>query len=614
MDTTQDPAVTAPPARMTPVERAQHQGASGLNAGESCHHTCKCQAFSPELAQLPMVSWYNLRQLFATGIQVALSTALGTRVDARDLEGLFEFSNSCEHEFHGEGGELWFDYAADVGDGFRTSYLIAHLMARSGISVMGKDTTHVLPRGRFLVLGGDEVYPAASRDFYRDRLLNPYQEAWDQVSGFRWKQKMPPRADVDIFAVPGNHDWYDGLVSFRRLFCQDPELKQRFVGDWKARQGRSYFAIKLPHRWWLWSLDVQLESDIDETQLRYFKARSLELQPGDRVILCSAEPDWVEDKEGASIDHNLDILRDEFIRSRGAVVYLNLAGDLHHYRHHVSESNPKRHTIIAGGGGAFLHPTHNSPGCKGAGKDPDGTLKIEQETYRLSATFPSAEDSFRLTWKAAAFPFQSTGFSVALGIIAATMAWGLPHHIDGTAIKPLQYLLENPGRYLGEVSTLSWLIMGGYPLLGVALARAEAHQKHVFHVFGLLHGLLHVAVPLAVYYTYVGIGAMVFGTEGAYGLWPGLLRLILYVLTCSGLSGILVGLYFALSLNVFRQHGNEAFSAIASEKFKHFLRLHITAEGDLEIYPIGVKDPVDHPCDATLTLIEGPIHIHPDAA
>lgn len=614
MDTSQDATGHPNPAKLTPVERVLHQGASGLNVGESCQHTCRCQAISPDLVQLPMVSWYNLRQLFATGMQVALSTALGTRVDARDLEGLFDTSKSCEHEFQGEGGELWFDYASDVGDGFRTTYLIAHLLARSGISVTGKDTTHQLPRGRFLVLGGDEVYPAATRDFYRDRLLNPYQEAWDQVSGSRWKPGMSPRADVEIFAVPGNHDWYDGLVSFRRLFCQDPALKQRYVGDWKARQGRSYFAIKLPQRWWLWSVDVQLESDIDETQLRYFKARSLELQPGDRVILCSAEPDWVEEKEGGGIDHNLDILRREFISSRGALVYLNLAGDLHHYRHHVSESSPKRHTIIAGGGGAFLHPTHNSPGCKGSTTDPEGGLKIDHEHYRLSATFPEADDSFRLTWSAVAFPLQSPGFSVALGIVAATMAWGLPHHIDGEAIAPLRYLLDSPGRYLAEVSTLSWLIIGGYPLLGVALARSEAPQKRLFHVFGLLHGLVHVAVPLMLYYTYAGIGVALFGLEGTNNLWPGLARLVVFLVTCSGVSGLVVGLYFALSLNVFRQHGNEAFSAIASEQYKHFLRLHITAQGDLEVYPIGVKDPVDHPCDATPRLIEGPIHIHPDAA
>jgi hypothetical protein len=50
-----------------------------------------------------------------------------------------------------------------------------------------------------------------------------------------------------------------------------------------------------------------------------------------------------------------------------------------------------------------------------------------------------------------------------------------------------------------------------------------------------------------------------------------------------------MGLYLLISLNVFGRHWNEAFSALAIPDWKHFLRLHIAANGDLTIYPIGIS-------------------------
>ena len=67
--------------------------------------------------------------------------------------------------------------------------------------------------------------------------------------------------EPEVFALPGNHDWYDSLVSFTRLFCS-----QRWFQGWRTRQRRSYFALKLPGRWWLVATDFQLGSDIDALQ------------------------------------------------------------------------------------------------------------------------------------------------------------------------------------------------------------------------------------------------------------------------------------------------------------------------------------------------------------
>ena len=73
-----------------------------------------------------------------------------------------------------------------------------------------------------------------------------------------------------------------------------PEPDQRDdVGGWGAFQSRSYFAVQLSPRWWLWAVDSQLDAPIDAEQLSYFRAARLHL--GDaKVILCTATPSWLE--------------------------------------------------------------------------------------------------------------------------------------------------------------------------------------------------------------------------------------------------------------------------------------------------------------------------------
>jgi hypothetical protein len=131
-----------------------------------------------------------------------------------------------------------------------------------------------------VILGGDQVYPTPSRREYEDRLVAPFETA---------KAWSPETTAPALYALPGNHDWYDGLVSFMRLF-----LNKGWFAGWRTWQTRSYFALKLPHRWWLVGVDIQLDSDIDMDQLEYFKwIANEQMQAGDSLILCVAEPEWV---------------------------------------------------------------------------------------------------------------------------------------------------------------------------------------------------------------------------------------------------------------------------------------------------------------------------------
>src|SRR5262249_46327327 len=201
-----------------------------------------------------------------------------------------------------------------------------------------------LPRGRLLIMGGDQVYPTASREEYENRLLYPFDEAWrpgGKTGEPRWEDGQRP----DLYVVPGNHDWYDGLNAFFHLFCRrtiKPEgsvgenRAGRLIGGRQTWQTRSYFALKLPHGWWLWGTDSQLEGYIDQPQIDYFQFVAEKwMQNGDKLILCVGTPDWeyVEPKSPTKSFAAFSYLE----RLAGAVeaktirLGLVLTGDSHHY-------------------------------------------------------------------------------------------------------------------------------------------------------------------------------------------------------------------------------------------------------------------------------------------
>ena len=103
-----------------------------------------------------------------------LALLFGNYADKRELQKVFD-SNLIvmppADQPLVEGGDFWFDYTADVGDGFEATYTVAALLAQPTLRVEGIDGE--LPRGQMLVLGGDEVYPTASSKAYEDRTTGP---------------------------------------------------------------------------------------------------------------------------------------------------------------------------------------------------------------------------------------------------------------------------------------------------------------------------------------------------------------------------------------------------------------------------------------------------------
>jgi hypothetical protein len=119
---------------------------------------------------------------------------------------------------------------------------------------------------------------------------------------------------------------------------------------------------------------------------------------------------------------------------------------------------------------------------------------------------------------------------------------------------------------------------------------------------GGLHGIAHVAAACTIaLLTVYEIAQLTTPETWTFHIpWPGVtstfsfdmrLPLAAAVILVLGfiVGSFIMGLYLLVSLNLFGRHGNEAFSSLGIEDWKNFVRLHINENGDLTIYPVGIK-------------------------
>lgn len=556
-----------------------------------------------------MVPWFSPRQLSGTALKVLMSAMFGAYSDKREIQACLPCPKPEPPP--PDADEFWIDFVADLGDAFGPTYTIASLLAHKTLPVRFQQEPEITTRrGQVLVMGGDQVYPTASFENYHNRVLGPYRAA------LPWTERDHPH----LYTVPGNHDWYDGLTAFLRVFCQG-----EWIGGWKTQQTRSYFALQLPHRWWLWGIDIQFESYIDRPQFRYFK--EIDLKEGDSIILCSAVPSWVRanyDKPEAYV--TLDYLERRVIREQNAVVRLALTGDAHHYARYEAKDGDdaqKAQKITAGGGGAYLSATHHLPKelvlPPEASRDPGQTT--QRARYELKETYPTKDTSRRLRWGVAALPFKNRSFWILVGVVHLLYAW------------MIQSALRPPGQDLAAFFTglsfwdLALGILGSPIALLVSAALIWGlmgfTKPKVWwrRVLGAAHGLAHLAlIVLAIRLA----ASMLPGVQGIAFL-AGFIVLL-------GVGGGLLGSWlmaaYLLLADKVKCNTNELFSAQRIPDYKNFLRLHLDKSG-VTVYPIKVErtcrhwrlrrggapdDPWLEPTDGRplqAELIEAPVRVAP---
>ncbi|MFC8197692.1 metallophosphoesterase family protein [Streptomyces sp. NPDC057298] len=256
----------------------------------------------------------------------------------------------------------------DTGEGDDPQYAVV-----PGFLRVGEDT-------EFAVLASDVVYPVGSTDDYGTKFFRPYKDY-----------------QAPIYAIPGNHDWYEDLDGFMRVFCDAPPLAEpaaprRLAPAWwrsllwhekrghdeqrlaEARQLRSAPAQQAvqPGPYWaidagpvrIVGIDTGLTGTVDAEQGRWLR----EVSKGDiPKILITGSPLYVDAghhpgpiEGGGTVDA---VVRDPAHHYVAAI-----GGDIHNYQRYPVEVDGRTiQYVVAGGGGAFMHATHTMPRVSVAG-------------------------------------------------------------------------------------------------------------------------------------------------------------------------------------------------------------------------------------------------------
>ncbi len=552
--------------------------------------------------RLPMVKWFDIGQLIKTGIRVSLSTIIGEQSDKRLIQALassrkefFDYThyhkennNKCISDPDNPRKEMWIDYISDTGDGFNPTYAVAYYASNPELNLNIDGKSYDTKRGEVLIFGGDEVYPTPSRENYRKRLVVPFETAFGDDK---------PQRRPHVFAIPGNHDWYDGLAAFTRLFCSD--LNRRFAG-WFTRQKRSYFALKLPGNWWLLGSDGQLQSDIDTPQIEYFRTvAEKHMKEGDRVILCISQPNWIYAakyrKFGEKYDESdLLYLQNEILSGKKIEVKVFLSGDLHHYRRHeetnAKDPEAKVQKITAGGGGAFLHPTHDADVDQISEDNGSDFSKVSKRNFSLRKSFPDTKTSKILTFREFLFLFLNPGFGIVTALLYLLTAWLVSTTIDIKNFKNPSGFFDSLYlalkltffAFLDNPVTAIWIAL----ILMAFIIFTDTHSKFYKYAGGFFHCWAHFSAIF-----YIGWASAIFSVYLFKGHETIIFLFSMLLVFISGwiVGSMIMGIYLFISQYFFGRHNDEAFSALRIQDYKNFLRLHIAADGTLTIFPVKIE-------------------------
>ena len=502
----------------------------------------------------PMVRWFDPHQLVDTVSRVVASGLWNSYADSRDLQALA----ASDVYDRSASSEMWVDYVSDLGDGFDSTYTVARALAQEKLELSFDGETVPTERGRILLMGGDQVYPVPKKKEYQNRLIGPYSAA----------MPCPPGDRPELFAIPGSHDWYDGLINFTNVFCRG-----RSIGGWKTTQSRSYFAVKLPRGWWIWGVDLQFGDYLDEPQIRYFCNVGENLAEGDRLVLCVAkEVESGRKSTEVFSDRDIRYLEREVIEPAGAQVALYLKSGRHHYcRYEQVEGT--RQLITAGGGGAFMHPTQSLPErTRPHGSD-------EAAEFEKKTVYPSERDSKRLRKWLFVLPAYNLPLAAAVGGIYVVLAFMLNLHLRSAHVS---LSLNDLRRALWNSPTAFMLIALIVVTFGIMVRLAHEASGAARTFIGLVHSAMLFATLAAVMITASELSSA-FGS-GA----DSLLAFLAFVAVLGGVTGVLGISAYLWVTNLLGFHGNEAYAPLHYPNYKNFLRFHIGDDGDLTVYPVGI--------------------------
>jgi hypothetical protein len=532
-----------------------------------------------------MVQWLSPTGLASTGYSLYLAGVFGRYADKRQVVGLLGEPGPLAFPQLEGLDEIWFDFVADTGDGWASTLTVASALSEPQDA--NGEATEV---GDLLVFGGDQVYPSADAGRYRERLLTPYFFASRHLGTMR-----------PAVAIPGNHDWYDGASSFLSVLAFGGD-----VGAWHLPQTRTYFAVPLAARWWLIGIDVGLADELDRGQLEYFRNLTAKhggpIACGDYVILVTARPTWSE--KTLTGDHrlryhadpiDLQLFEREIVDGWGCELPLVLSGDLHHYSRYQFKAS-RTHRVTAGGGGAYLFPTHGLADSIrwNGGNSAD-------VTGALVTRYPSKPESERLRkgikWSA----FNNPRFLLLVAILHLVVA----SQVMGSIHAPAGSSIGNPPSQLealaGAPITVFLSGMFTRPLAGFLvvllftglLLFADRVSKPRRLAITSLHWAAHVVCLTFAMASAAWVVCRVLSiSTGREPSWLTKASAIIFIgIAVAGTGAVLGGLVFGWYLHICERnemHANDAFAAMAIAGHKNFVRMRLRPNESLRLFAFAV--------------------------
>ncbi len=472
------------------------------------------------------------------------------------------------------GRDVWIDFVADTGDDVEVSEAVARLVVGRYELPDPERPGEFLeaPRGDILLFGGDTAYPVATVEEINNRVMVPFNRVF---------QGVDDGVDRALLGIPGNHDWYDGLDGFARMFRHRPDeaharpsivnIEQHTIeraADWarefvrgghieKAKtlnlmgytpmQSASYFLLPVTEKIHLFGVDRQLKS-LDFRQRRFFSSWYMQ-HPSAVPWVVMPDPPY---KFGVGSESGLGMIRGlnlELERDRALV----MTGDIHHYeRWSAGETD----YVIAGGGGAFLHPARVD---RRAAPERDVEWPGPEQCRALLSQVP---------WKIARGRSGFLPHLVFLVLFTPTLVYGV------TGIPIVEQLMASLSTFL--MTSVVYSLIGGI----------RRGRRLLVGFLGLLAGAVTAAIPLVTAWGILRLSEVTELPLGGVGL-----ALAVLIPACF-VGAFVFGAFLTLLTRLGLEH-TQAFTALDHPGYKHFLKLRVRANGDtVDAWCIGLTDPL----------------------
>ncbi|MFF5263693.1 metallophosphoesterase [Actinomadura viridis] len=335
---------------------------SEAGAGWDCRRRGSFHDLMPERVsgfswRRPLVLWRSRNDVIAK-----LFGDPSNGIRRRCVAALAERGTRAGFTMHRSDESFSFLLLGDTGEGDRSQYAVVPPALR-----VGADTD-------FMVIASDVIYPSGEAADYPEKFFRPYKDY-----------------PGPIYAVPGNHDWYDGLRGFLRVFCDldldcapepwrgplavvprllwrrsgpvdEQELaraRDRYRGapGQRAVQPGPYWVIDTPALR-IVGIDTGITGGIDRDQGAWLREVSAGPKP---KLLITGKPLYVDDdvrpgkiEGGGTVDAIVKDPAHNYVAAIG--------GDIHNYqRYPVRAGDRTIQYVVSGGGGAFMHATHTIP-------------------------------------------------------------------------------------------------------------------------------------------------------------------------------------------------------------------------------------------------------------